>query len=241
MAVIAALLVPANAIVRGAAPIGPGSLAGTAWQLVQIQGSDDRVVTPETRSNYTVTFKAGGEVSVRIDCNWGRGTWKSPGPNQLLLGPLAITRATCAPGSLHDRILKDWNYVRSFVIKDGHLFLSLMADGGVYEFEPVTGASALGTSGAGTTVTTPTMPVKASGPFTLQCRQSGGGAETLTVTFYQTEPALALVERAGQTRPAFRVVSASGAKYEGEGLTVWDAAAEVTVTWLLVKLTCTRG
>lgn len=27
-------------------------------------------------------------------------------------------------------------YVRSYVIKDGHLFLSLMADGGAYEFEP---------------------------------------------------------------------------------------------------------
>jgi len=26
---------------------------------------------------------------------------------------------------------------RSYVIKDGRLFLSLMADGGIYEFEPV--------------------------------------------------------------------------------------------------------
>jgi hypothetical protein len=28
--------------------------------------------------------------------------------------------------------------IRSYVTKDGHLFLSLMADGGIYEFEPVT-------------------------------------------------------------------------------------------------------
>jgi hypothetical protein len=27
--------------------------------------------------------------------------------------------------------------IRSFVIKDGHLFLALMADGGLYEFEAV--------------------------------------------------------------------------------------------------------
>jgi len=27
--------------------------------------------------------------------------------------------------------------VRSYMIKDGHLFLSLMADGGTYEFEPI--------------------------------------------------------------------------------------------------------
>jgi heat shock protein HslJ len=42
----------------------------------------------------------------------------------------------CPPGSLHDRIVKQWPYVRSYVMKDGHLFVSLMADGGIYEFEP---------------------------------------------------------------------------------------------------------
>jgi para-nitrobenzyl esterase len=42
----------------------------------------------------------------------------------------------CPPGSLHDHIVKNWGYVRSFVMKDGHLFLSLLADGGIYEFEP---------------------------------------------------------------------------------------------------------
>ena len=44
----------------------------------------------------------------------------------------------CPPGSLHDQIVKQWGNVRSFVIKEGHLFLSLTADGGIYEFEPVT-------------------------------------------------------------------------------------------------------
>jgi len=42
----------------------------------------------------------------------------------------------CPPGSLHDHIVKQLPFVRSFVIKDGRLFLSLMADGGTYEFEP---------------------------------------------------------------------------------------------------------
>ena len=69
-----------------------------------------------------------------------RGTWKSSGPNQLQFGPLALTRAMCPPGSLHDRIAKHWEFVRSYVIKDGHLFLSLMADGGIYEFEPMGGS-----------------------------------------------------------------------------------------------------
>jgi len=42
----------------------------------------------------------------------------------------------CLPGSLHDHIVRQWGNVRSFVIRDRHLFLSLMADGGIYEFEP---------------------------------------------------------------------------------------------------------
>jgi len=36
-----------------------------------------------------------------------------------------------------DHIVKQWGNIRSYVIKEGHLFLALMADGGIYEFEPV--------------------------------------------------------------------------------------------------------
>ncbi len=113
-------------------------LAGTSWQLVKFQGGDDRVLTPDSRIKYTITFNADSSVNVRFDCNRGRGTWKSSGPNQLQFGPLALTRALCPPNSLHDRLVKDWGYVRSYVIKNGHLFLSLMADGGIYELEPLT-------------------------------------------------------------------------------------------------------
>jgi uncharacterized lipoprotein YbaY len=111
-------------------------LAGTSWQLVQFRGGDDTLLTPDDRSQYTLEFAADGYVAARLDCNRGRGTWTSSGANGLTLGPLALTRAMCPPGSLHDRVVKDWSYVRSYLIKDGHLFLSLIADGGIYEFEP---------------------------------------------------------------------------------------------------------
>jgi uncharacterized lipoprotein YbaY len=117
-------------------PASP-ELAGTSWQLVKFQGSDDKTLTPHDGAKYTIEFAAGGQLAARIDCNRGRGTWKSSGPNQVQLGPLALTRALCPPGSLHDQIVKHWGYVRSYVVKDGHLFLSLMADGGIYEFEPM--------------------------------------------------------------------------------------------------------
>ena len=38
---------------------------------------------------------------------------------------------------LHDHFVKQWSFIRSFVIRDGHLFLALVADGGTYEFEPL--------------------------------------------------------------------------------------------------------
>jgi para-nitrobenzyl esterase len=106
------------------------NLSGTSWQLVKFQGSDDK-------TKYTIQFSTDGVLSARIDCNQGRGTWKSSGASQLQLGPLALTRAMCPPGSLHDQIVKHWDFIRSYIIKNDHLFLSLMADGGIYEFEPV--------------------------------------------------------------------------------------------------------
>ena len=114
-----------------------GNLGGTSWELVKFMGGDDKTLVPDQKSKYTIAFDRDGGVSVRIDCNRGRGTWKSAGANQIEFGPLALTRAMCPPAPLNDRMVRDWSYVRSFVIKDGHLFLSLMADAGIYEFEPL--------------------------------------------------------------------------------------------------------
>jgi putative lipoprotein len=118
----------------GAATSPP--LQGTAWRLVRFQGGDDTTLTPDDKAKYTIEFGAGRRLTARIDCTRGRGTWKSSGASQLEFGPLALTRAKCPDGSLHDRIVKHWTYIRSYVIKGGHLFLALMADGGIYEFEP---------------------------------------------------------------------------------------------------------
>ncbi|HLU77908.1 MAG TPA: META domain-containing protein [Burkholderiales bacterium] len=113
------------------------TLAGTAWQLVRFQGGDDTLLVPDDKAKYTLRFDADGTVAVRMDCNRGRATWRAD-PPQLQFGPLVSTRAACPPGSLHDRIVRHWPYVRSYIVQDGHLHLSLMADGGIYEFEPMT-------------------------------------------------------------------------------------------------------
>jgi para-nitrobenzyl esterase len=134
------LLLVTLVVLTGCAQLTPQTtadrLTGTSWQLVKFRGGDDTVLVPDDKSKYTLAFAADGSVSARIDCNRGRGTWKSSGPNQLELTPMALTRAMCPPGSLHDRMVSQLPYVRSYVIRNGRLFLSLMADGGIYEFEP---------------------------------------------------------------------------------------------------------
>jgi para-nitrobenzyl esterase len=120
-------------------PSNSPGLAGTLWQLVNFQGSDGTTLRPDDGSKYTIEFAADGQLAARVDCNRGRATWQSAG-SQLQFGPLALTRALCPAGSLHDQIVKQWSYIRSYVIRNGHLFLALMADGGIYEFEPASAA-----------------------------------------------------------------------------------------------------
>jgi para-nitrobenzyl esterase len=119
------------------APSSQAGLGGTSWRLVRFEGGDGTILTPDAATEYTIALEPDGRLRARIDCNRGIGTWKSSGAPQLEFGPLALTRATCPLGSLHDHIVKQWPYVRSYVIQNGHLFLSLMADGGIYEFEPM--------------------------------------------------------------------------------------------------------
>jgi len=87
---------------------------------------------------YTLQFGSDGNVAVRLDCNRGSGNWKETQAGILELGPLTLTRAACPPGSMHDHIVRQWPYIRSWVMRDTHLYLALMADGGIYEFLPMT-------------------------------------------------------------------------------------------------------
>jgi para-nitrobenzyl esterase len=114
----------------------PATLEGTNWRLVQISMSDGVTRPAIDRSRYTMGFGENAVLHLRFDCNRGRGSWKSSGGGHLEFGPLSLTRAMCPPGSLHDSLVRQWPYVRSYLLKDGRLYLSLMADGGTIEFEP---------------------------------------------------------------------------------------------------------
>ncbi len=115
-------------------------LAGTSWRLVKIMSMDDSIAEPDDRSLYTLEFSADGQVTLLADCNHGTGSWTSESAGQLQFGPIASTQALCPPGSLSEHYLAQFHWVRSYVLKDGHLFLATMADGSIIEFEPAEAA-----------------------------------------------------------------------------------------------------
>jgi hypothetical protein len=81
-----------------------------------------------------------------LDCNRAHGTWSAEptadgSSGRFTFGALAATRALCPPPRLDETILAQSATVRSYLLEDGRLYLSLMADGGIIAWEPVTESS----------------------------------------------------------------------------------------------------
>ena len=114
-----------------------GDLDGTAWRLLNITSMNDTIDVPDDPDKYTLEFGPDGSAAMRLDCNRGTGSWSSESASQLTFGPVAATRALCVPPSLGEKYLAQFEWVRSYTMKDGHLFLATMADGSIIEFEPL--------------------------------------------------------------------------------------------------------
>lgn len=122
------------------------SLVGTSWELVQVQSMDDAQGTTRLPdpSLYTVRFGTDGRAALRVNCNRAMGTYQVHADTDghagsLSIGPLAGTRAMCPPSSMDEKLLRDLGYVRSYLIRDGHLHMSLLADGGIYSWRLASG------------------------------------------------------------------------------------------------------
>ncbi len=121
-----------------------GSLEGTAWRLVEFQSMDDARGTtrPANPDAYTMYLNADGRVAFRLDCNRGMGDWSAMPSAEgtsgtISFSQLAVTKAYCPPPSMGERLERDSQYMRGYLLKDGKLNISLMADGGIYVWEPV--------------------------------------------------------------------------------------------------------
>ena len=117
------------------------TLAGSSWRLAAIQSMDDGqgTVVPPSGQTYRVTFGADGRAAFTLNCNRATAGWSvKPSTDgrsgDLVFNAVAMTRALCPPPSLDIRIARDLGYVRSYLLSDGTLSMSLMADGGIYQW-----------------------------------------------------------------------------------------------------------
>ena len=140
VAVAAALAVPLH--VAPAAAL-PAQLADSQWRLVEVQSMDSAQGTtrPSPGTTYTMELSRDGSVTMQLNCNRARGSWSAQGSaaassGGFRFGPLAATRAFCPPPSLDSALLAQAANIRSFLLKDGRLMLSLLADGGILVWEP---------------------------------------------------------------------------------------------------------
>ncbi len=137
----ASLLVVASLPLHAAPETPP--LQGTSWQLVGIQSMDDAqgLRRPADPSRYTLTLQADGKAVLQLDCNRAMGPWQvepsaDPGNGGFRFGPLASTKALCPSPSLGEPLARQLPYVRGYLLRDGRLNLSLLADGGILIWEP---------------------------------------------------------------------------------------------------------
>jgi heat shock protein HslJ len=117
------------------------SLAGSRWTLIAFQSSDDAMgrVVPPSAERYVAEFRPDGTLAMQLDCNRATGRWEAPTPStgSLRLSGGAMTRAMCQQGALDTQIARDLARVRSYIIRDGRLFLSLETDSGIYEWRRI--------------------------------------------------------------------------------------------------------
>lgn len=116
-------------------------LSGTAWRLVEIQSMDDSVARPGEGHPHTLVFGIDGSVSARADCNQATGALAVFNPPSIEFDEFAVTGALCGPGSLGERYLRELGWVRSYVYREGRLYLATMADGSILAFDPLVDAS----------------------------------------------------------------------------------------------------
>ena len=127
-------------------PAAQASLEDSQWRLVEFQSMDDSqgVARPEKPDDYRMKLMAGGRVAFKLDCNRGMGDWSftpsSDGTSgSISFSQLAVTKAYCPPPSMGETLERDTQYMSSYILRDGRLNISLMADGGIYVWEPAVG------------------------------------------------------------------------------------------------------
>ena len=108
--------------------------------------SDEQPTTTiDDPAKYTVTFGADGRAAFQVDCNRGNGSWTAAAAasdsGSLSFGPIALTKMFCPQPSVDTTVAADLGRVRSYLLSDGKLHLSMEADSGIMHWEPQPGGT----------------------------------------------------------------------------------------------------
>jgi para-nitrobenzyl esterase len=121
-------------------------LTGTRWQLRSIESmapEEEPSTTIDDPSKYTVEFGPDGRAQFQVDCNRGNGSWQiepaAADSGGLVFGPIALTRMFCPQPSADSKVAAALGRVRSYLLSDGELHLSLEVDGGIMHWQPAAG------------------------------------------------------------------------------------------------------
>jgi heat shock protein HslJ len=108
----------------------PASPLGS-WRWVSIVTPVETIQAPST-GQYTLVIGDSTATGV-ADCNrmTGKATWTDM---QLTLGPMAMTRMACPPGSLGDRYAKFLGGAAGWFFRTDTLFVDLRMDSGTMRF-----------------------------------------------------------------------------------------------------------
>ena len=99
-------------------------------------------------AKYTVAFGDDGHAAFQVDCNRGNGSWTAAAAasdsGSLTFGPIALTKMFCPQPSADTAVAAGLGRVRSYLLSDGKLHLSMEADSGIMHWEPQPGGTGPG-------------------------------------------------------------------------------------------------
>lgn len=113
----------------------PAPLVGTSWQWVSFTDHNQKVAVDQPQ-NYTLSFKADGVLEIKADCN-NAGAAYVLTDNQIQIDVGPMTLVACPEASLSEDFIRYLGFARLYFLKDGSLYMDLMADGGTMKFNPV--------------------------------------------------------------------------------------------------------
>jgi len=112
------------------------SLEGSRWQLAQLTVLGGHVFEPDDPSKYDLYFRSGDRLTGSSDCNDIQGSWFQEA-DTLRFEPFRVTRALCAPGSLHNNLTLYMMNVSGYKLEGERLVLTTPTEEVAIEYKAV--------------------------------------------------------------------------------------------------------